>query len=53
MADPAAEREQARLHPYHTERALSRSPRLAPLGDLAGAHHERLDGGSPCPGGTP
>jgi len=40
----AAEREQARLHPYHTERALSRSPRLAPLGDLAGAHHERLDG---------
>ena len=40
----AAEREQARLHPYHTERALGRSPRLAPLGDLAGAHHERLDG---------
>jgi HD-GYP domain-containing protein (c-di-GMP phosphodiesterase class II)/DNA-binding CsgD family transcriptional regulator len=40
----AAEREQARLHPYHTERALSRSPRLAPLGELAGAHHERLDG---------
>jgi HD-GYP domain-containing protein (c-di-GMP phosphodiesterase class II)/DNA-binding CsgD family transcriptional regulator len=40
----AAEWEQARLHPYHTERALSRSPRLAPLGALAGAHHERLDG---------
>ena len=34
-----------RLHPYHVERFLSRSAALAPLGRLAGAHHERLDGG--------
>lgn len=36
--------EQVRLHPYHTERILSRSPLLAPLARLAGSHHERLDG---------
>jgi HD-GYP domain-containing protein (c-di-GMP phosphodiesterase class II) len=36
--------EQVRLHPYHTERILSRSPVLAPLARLAGSHHERLDG---------
>jgi HD-GYP domain-containing protein (c-di-GMP phosphodiesterase class II) len=36
--------EQVRLHPYHTERALSRSPFLSGLGAIAGAHHERLDG---------
>ena len=36
--------EQVRLHPYHTERVLSRSPFLARLGRIAGAHHERLDG---------
>jgi HD-GYP domain-containing protein (c-di-GMP phosphodiesterase class II) len=40
----ADEREQVRLHPYHTERILSRSPFLAPMARLAGAHHERLDG---------
>jgi len=33
-----------RLHPYHTERVLSRSPFLAALAPVAGAHHERLDG---------
>jgi HD-GYP domain-containing protein (c-di-GMP phosphodiesterase class II) len=36
--------EQVRLHPYHTERALSRSPFLSALAPIAGAHHERLDG---------
>ena len=40
----ADEREQARLHPYHTERVLSRSPFLAEIGSIAMAHHERLDG---------
>lgn len=36
--------EQVRLHPYLTERILSCSPTLAPLGWIAGLHHERLDG---------
>jgi HD-GYP domain-containing protein (c-di-GMP phosphodiesterase class II) len=36
--------EQVRLHPYHTERVLSRSPFLAALAPIACAHHERLDG---------
>jgi HD-GYP domain-containing protein (c-di-GMP phosphodiesterase class II) len=36
--------EQVRLHPYHAERVLSRSPFLAGLAEVAGAHHERLDG---------
>jgi HD-GYP domain-containing protein (c-di-GMP phosphodiesterase class II) len=40
----ADEWEQVRLHPYHTERVLSRSPFLSALAPLAGAHHERLDG---------
>lgn len=40
----ADEREQGRLHPYHTERVLSRSPFLAEIGSIAMAHHERLDG---------
>ena len=39
-----SEWELVRLHAYHGERVLARSPRLAPLGALAGAHHERLDG---------
>lgn len=39
-----SEWEQVRLHPYHTERILSCSPILAPLGWIAGLHHERLDG---------
>jgi HD-GYP domain-containing protein (c-di-GMP phosphodiesterase class II) len=36
--------EQVRLHPYHTERILARSPFLAGLASTAGTHHERLDG---------
>jgi HD-GYP domain-containing protein (c-di-GMP phosphodiesterase class II) len=40
----ADEWEQVRLHPYHTERVLSRSSFLAALAPVAGAHHERLDG---------
>jgi len=39
-----SELEQVRLHPYHTERILACSPVLAPLGRIAGLHHERLDG---------
>ena len=40
----ADEWEQVRLHPYHTERVLSRSRFLAALAPIAEAHHERLDG---------
>jgi HD-GYP domain-containing protein (c-di-GMP phosphodiesterase class II) len=40
----ADEWEQVRLHAYHTERILVRSPFLAELADIAGMHHERLDG---------
>jgi HD-GYP domain-containing protein (c-di-GMP phosphodiesterase class II) len=40
----ADEWEQVRLHPYHTERVLSRSPVLSVLSPIAEAHHERLDG---------
>jgi HD-GYP domain-containing protein (c-di-GMP phosphodiesterase class II) len=36
--------EQVRLHAYHGERALCRSPFLARLLPAATAHHERLDG---------
>ena len=35
--------EHVRLHPYQTERVLSRSPFLSALAPIAGAHHERLD----------
>ncbi len=38
------EMEQARLHPYHTERILERSALFKPLARLAGQHHERMDG---------
>jgi DNA-binding CsgD family transcriptional regulator len=38
------EQEAVRLHAYHTERILSASRSLQPLGALAGVHHERLDG---------
>lgn len=38
------EREQVRLHAYHTERLLARSPVLAELAPLAGTTHERCDG---------
>lgn len=40
----AYEWEQVRLHPYHTERIVINSSFLAPLGSVAGAHHERVDG---------
>jgi HD-GYP domain-containing protein (c-di-GMP phosphodiesterase class II) len=36
--------EKVRLHPYHTERVLSRSSFLSALAPVASAHHERLDG---------
>lgn len=36
--------ERVRLHPYFSERAFAQSPALAPIGRLAGSHHERLDG---------
>ncbi len=40
----ATERDQARLHPYHGERILSRTPALADIARLVGQHHERCDG---------
>jgi HD-GYP domain-containing protein (c-di-GMP phosphodiesterase class II)/DNA-binding CsgD family transcriptional regulator len=40
----SADWEQVRLHAYHSERILARSPVLAPVAQLAGMHHERLDG---------
>jgi HD-GYP domain-containing protein (c-di-GMP phosphodiesterase class II) len=40
----AHQREQVRLHPYHTRWVLDRSPYLRRLGEVAAAHHERLDG---------
>jgi HD-GYP domain-containing protein (c-di-GMP phosphodiesterase class II) len=38
------ELEAVRLHTYQTERILSSSRSLQPLGVLAGFHHERVDG---------
>jgi HD-GYP domain-containing protein (c-di-GMP phosphodiesterase class II) len=38
------DRERARLHAHFTERAFAQSTGLAPVGVLAGSHHERLDG---------
>jgi HD-GYP domain-containing protein (c-di-GMP phosphodiesterase class II) len=40
----AGEWERVRLHPYYTERVLERSGALASPAQLAGSHHERLDG---------
>jgi DNA-binding CsgD family transcriptional regulator len=40
----ADEWEQVRLHPYHTERVLARSPFLSSVANAAFTHHERLDG---------
>jgi HD-GYP domain-containing protein (c-di-GMP phosphodiesterase class II) len=37
--------ERIRLHPYFTERVLSRCDSLSRVGALAGTHHERIDGG--------
>ncbi|MEZ4570691.1 MAG: HD domain-containing phosphohydrolase [Thermomicrobiales bacterium] len=39
-----SEWEQVRLHPYHSERILARSPVLTEFASIAGAHHERNDG---------
>ena len=39
-----AEREQVRLHPYHSERILSKVPALEAIIPLVAAHHERIDG---------
>ena len=40
----ADEMEKVRLHPYYTERVLSRSPFLKSMAEIACSHHERLDG---------
>jgi DNA-binding CsgD family transcriptional regulator len=40
----AAEWEQVRMHPYHSERILATSRALEPVAPIAGMHHERLDG---------
>ena len=40
----ASERDLARLHPYYTERILTRVPALAGIAVLASQHHERSDG---------
>jgi HD-GYP domain-containing protein (c-di-GMP phosphodiesterase class II) len=39
-----ADRVQIRRHPLLTRQILARAPGFQPLADLAGAHHERLDG---------
>jgi HD-GYP domain-containing protein (c-di-GMP phosphodiesterase class II)/DNA-binding CsgD family transcriptional regulator len=39
-----ADFERFRLHTYYTERILSRSECLRPIGDAAASHHEDLDG---------
>jgi HD-GYP domain-containing protein (c-di-GMP phosphodiesterase class II) len=36
--------ERVRLHAYHTERVITRSPFLSTLAPVATLHHERLDG---------
>ncbi len=36
--------ERLRMHPYHTNQVLSRTPYLRSLADVASCHHERLDG---------
>jgi HD-GYP domain-containing protein (c-di-GMP phosphodiesterase class II) len=38
------DKEKLRLHPYYTERILSRVPALASVAAIAGMHHERLNG---------
>jgi len=40
----ATERDQARLHAYHSERILARIPPLMSLATPVGQHHERSDG---------
>jgi HD-GYP domain-containing protein (c-di-GMP phosphodiesterase class II) len=36
--------ERVQLHPYFTERSFAHAAALASIGELAGAHNERLDG---------
>lgn len=36
--------EQVKLHSYHSERILSSTAMLAPMAEIVGMHHERLDG---------
>ena len=36
--------ERVRMHPYFTDRVLTRIPGLAPVAAIARAHHEHLDG---------
>ena len=38
------DRERVRSHPYLAQRTLARVPSLVPISQLAGMHHERLDG---------
>lgn len=38
------DKEKLRLHPYYTERILSRVPALASVAAIAGMHHERING---------
>lgn len=38
------DKEKLRLHPYYTERILSRVPALKQIAAIAGMHHERLNG---------
>lgn len=40
----SAEREQVRMHAYHSERILATSGALEPMARAAGMHHEREDG---------
>jgi HD-GYP domain-containing protein (c-di-GMP phosphodiesterase class II) len=40
----SAQWEQVRLHAYRSERILARSAVLRPIAEVAGMHHERLDG---------
>ena len=39
-----SEQERVRLHAYHSQRILTLSPALSSCGEIAGLHHERLDG---------
>ncbi len=39
-----ADKEKLRLHPYYTERILSRVPALTAVAAIAGKHHERMNG---------
>lgn len=47
-----ADEERLRLHPYYSERILARVPTTAPLAQVAGLHHERLDGSGYYRGAT-